>query len=278
ASSGDLAAKLRAIREAAEALPEQCAGLLRASGAWDARAVEKFLKASSEPAAETRMEQFATESRRFTLLDPPGQRRSVAQAWSALSQSDCAILVVSARASERASGLAKGGQTREHAVLAKSLGIDSLIVAVNKMDTADGDSPWSGARFEKIQTEISDALLSVGFQESQLQFVPICATSGKNLVLEGDEECQAGKGWYPGAPLLTLLEMTSLPSRYDSQGPLRVMVTGVEKKGNTLVGLARVEQGELETGSAVQLLPGPESGVQAIEVGGRDLVLLQVFF
>lgn len=289
------ASKLQKAREAASSLPradprkhtcvtllghvaagktELLASLMLATGDWDRRTAEKFLKerrdAGAKSASETSTQRCATEGRRFTLFDAPGQKRCVAEAWSAVSQSDTAILVVSARAGEFEAGLAKGGQTREHAVLAKCAGMDSLIVAVNKMD--DGNAKWSNLRYMEVRAEMGSALRTTGFYDDQVTYIPICALSGANVGSDEDEgECEACAGWYSNGSLLENIESAFAASR-DSQGPLRISVTGRDKgKGKEQI-IGRVEQGTLDVGAHVVLVPpGPECGVRAIEVNGKDV-------
>lgn len=285
------ASKLQKARDAASSLPradprkhgcvtllghaaagksELLASLMQATGDWDRRTAEKFLKereAGAKSASETSSQRCATEGRRFTFFDPPGQKHCVAQAWSAVAQSDVAILAVSARAGEFEAGIAKGGQTREHAVLAKCAGMDNLIVVVNKMD---GEARWSNLRYMEVRTEMGSALRSAGFYDEQVTYIPVCASSGANVGGDGDE-CEACAGWYSNGSLLENIESAASASR-DSQAALRISVTGRSKGRGKEQIVGRVEQGTLDVGAHVVLVPpGPECGVQAIEVHDKEV-------
>jgi peptide chain release factor subunit 3 len=95
------------------------------------------------------------------------------------SQADIAVLVISARKGEFETGFEKGGQTREHAVLAKSSGVKKLIVVINKMD--DPTVQWSNERYEECVTKLKPYLKSCGYNERDIAFLPISGFTGANL-------------------------------------------------------------------------------------------------
>ena len=90
---------------------------------------------------------FSAETRSFSILDAPGHKHFVPHMIGGASQADIAVLVISARKGEFETGFEKGGQTREHAVLAKTAGVRTLIVAINKMD--DPTVNWEKERCVK---------------------------------------------------------------------------------------------------------------------------------
>merc|ERR550534_1441266 len=100
------------------------------------------------------------------------------------SQADCAVLIVAAGVGEFEAGISKNGQTREHALLAYTLGVKQLIVAVNKMDTTD--PPFSEARFKEITKEVQTYVKKVGYNPATVAFVPISGFHGDNM-LESSE-------------------------------------------------------------------------------------------
>jgi peptide chain release factor subunit 3 len=104
---------------------------------------------------------FETEKRRYTILDAPGHKTFVPSMIGGASQADIGILVISARKGEYETGFEKGGQTREHAMLAKTQGVNKLIVVVNKMD--DPTVEWSKERFEECTTKLMVFLKGTGY-------------------------------------------------------------------------------------------------------------------
>jgi len=97
---------------------------------------------------------FETAKYYFTIIDAPGHRDFIKNMITGTSQADCAILVVASGQGEFEAGISKTGQTREHALLAFTLGVKQLIVIVNKMD--DKSVNWSEARFNEIKNEVSN--------------------------------------------------------------------------------------------------------------------------
>lgn len=107
---------------------------------------------------------FETEKRRYTVLDAPGHKTFVPSMIGGASQADVGILVISARKGEYETGFEKGGQTREHAVLAKTQGVNKLIVVVNKMD--DPTVEWSKDRFTECTTKLAQFLKATGYKST----------------------------------------------------------------------------------------------------------------
>ena len=149
-----------------------CGQILYSTGQVDARTIEKYEREAKEKnrqswflayIMDTNEEErakgktvecgravFATEKKRYTILDAPGHKNYVPNMIMGAAQADVGILVVSARKGEFETGFDKGGQTREHAMLAKTLGVRQIIVLVNKMD----DCNWSQERFDFIQSKV----------------------------------------------------------------------------------------------------------------------------
>ena len=113
---------------------------------------------------------FETKTKRFTIIDAPGHKNYVPNMIAGTSQADVGALVISAKMGEFESGFEKGGQTREHALLAKSIGIRHLIVLINKMD----DIQWDRERYLNIISTLKSFLLEVGYDvERHVSWVPI---------------------------------------------------------------------------------------------------------
>lgn len=104
---------------------------------------------------------FETEKRRYSILDAPGHKTYVPNMIGGASQADVGCLVISARKGEYETGFEKGGQTREHAVLAKTQGVNKLVVVVNKMD--DPTVEWSEERFKECTSKLAVFLKGVGY-------------------------------------------------------------------------------------------------------------------
>merc|ERR1739844_700710 len=114
---------------------------------------------------------FETTKYEVTIIDAPGHRDFIKNMITGTSQADCAVLIVAAGVGEFEAGISKNGQTREHALLAYTLGVKQLIVAVNKMDSTE--PPYSEARFKEIQGEVEKYIKKVGYNPKTVAFVPI---------------------------------------------------------------------------------------------------------
>jgi peptide chain release factor subunit 3 len=164
---------------------------------------------------------FETEKRRYTILDAPGHKSYVPNMISGAAQADVGVLVISARKGEFETGFDKGGQTREHAVLAKMQGINKLVVVINKMD--DPTVEWSKERFDECTKRLGTFLKSNGFNpKTDLFFIPISAYKGSNLKNRVDK---AVCPWWDGPSLLEYLDsMTSLERKI--KAPLMMPIGG----------------------------------------------------
>lgn len=114
---------------------------------------------------------FETETRRYTILDAPGHKSFVPNMISGAAQADIAILVISARKGEFETGFEKGGQTREHAMLVRTAGVQRLIVVVNKMD--DPTVGWDKARYDEIVGKMTPFIKSTGFSSKMVTYIPV---------------------------------------------------------------------------------------------------------
>ena len=139
---------------------------------------------------------FETPHYFFTIIDAPGHRDFVKNMITGTSQADAAVLFVSAKKGEFEAGIGPGGQTREHAFLAFTLGVRQLVVAVNKMD--DPSVNWSQERYEEIKKEVSRMLKLVGYNPDEIHFVPTSGWTGDNLIKKSDK-----MPWYDGCLLYT---------------------------------------------------------------------------
>jgi elongation factor 1 alpha-like protein len=184
------------------------------------------------------------------------------------AQADVAILVVDSRRGEFETGFEFGGQTREHALLVRSLGVSQLICAVNKMDTID----WSQERFEEIVKKLSTFLKSSGYKESDVTFVPVSGWSGENLITptntplswytkEDNASNTVTNGIIRGATLIDLIDRLKPPERPISK-PFRLCITDIFRStgvGTGTVSIAgRIDCGGVEVNERVLLRPSSE--------------------
>lgn len=204
---------------------------------------------------------FETEHTRFTILDAPGHLDFIPNMIAGAAQADFAVLVIDASTNAFEAG--QRGQTREHALLVRSMGIARLIVAINKMDAAD----WAQARFDEITQQMTAFLTAAGFQQKNLAFVPCAGLTGDNVATKP----AAGKlSWYTGRTLVGELD-ASEPSARAIQDPLRITISDVFR-GGVLTPLSisgRLDAGFLQIGDNVLAMPaGEAAGVKGIEVEG----------
>lgn len=202
---------------------------------------------------------FETPKYFFTIIDAPGHRDFVKNMVTGASQADGAVLFVSAKRGEYEAGMTPGGQTREHAFLAKTLGVDQIVVCINKMDDPTVD--WSQQRYEEVRDGVSRLLRMVGYSVSRIHFIPVSGWTGDNLV-----ERSKNMPWYDGATLIEALDEFEMPSKPIDK-PLRIPIQDVYSiRGVGTVPVGRVETGVLEVGKRVLFMPIGLSGeVKSIE-------------
>ncbi len=202
---------------------------------------------------------FETDKYFFTVIDAPGHRDFVKNMVTGASQADGAILFVSAKRGEFEAGIGPGGQTREHAFLSYTLGVNQIIVAINKMDDPTVD--WSQERYEEIKNEISRMLKIVGFNVEKVPFVPTSGWTGDNLMEKSDK-----MAWYDGPTLYEALDTFELPEKPVDK-PLRLPIQDVYTiTGVGTVPVGRVETGVVKVGDELVFMPGDVKGeVKSIE-------------
>jgi elongation factor 1-alpha len=202
---------------------------------------------------------FETPKYFFTIIDAPGHRDFVKNMITGASQADCAILVISAKRGEYEAGMGTGGQTREHAFLAKTLGVNQLIVAVNKMD--DPTVNYSEQRFNEVKDGVLKFLKMVGYDTSKIHVIPISAWKGDNIL-----KISPNTPWYKGLTLFEALD-TFVPPEKPINKPLRVPIQDVYSiTGVGTVPVGRVETGVMKVGMNVIFMPANKVGeVKSIE-------------
>ncbi|KAI5291383.1 translation termination factor GTPase eRF3 [Ascosphaera aggregata] len=190
--------------------------------------------------------------RTYTILDAPGHKSYVPNMIGGASQADVAVLVISARKGEYETGFEKGGQTREHALLARNSGVTKLIVAVNKMD--DQTVEWSQARFNECTVKIAKYLEALGYKKEDLTFMPISAqkTIGIDKPVPKDI-CP----WYNGPGLLPYLHNMKMPER-KLNAPFMMPISAKYRDMGTMIE-GRIESGIMKKGSTYIMMPNRES-------------------
>ena len=192
---------------------------------------------------------FTTPHRRFTLLDAPGHAGYIPNLLLGACQADFAGLVISAKKGEFESGFDKQGSTREHTLLLKALGVNNLIVMVNKMD--EDSVKWSKERYDNIVKTLKPFIHSCGFDiEKNVKWIPISGLTGENLCIPLDKhKCD----WYDGPDLIQIMDTIELPKR-DENGPVRVSILDRYKENQVYI-MGKIESGTIKYGDTYTLMP-----------------------
>ncbi len=196
-------------------------------------------------------QKFDTDKYEFTIIDAPGHRDFVKNMITGASQADAAILVVGAK-----EGVMP--QTKEHVYLIRTLGINQLLVVINKMDEVNYDQ----SAFNKAKEDVEKLLKTVGYDTSKIHFIPISAWYGDNVAKKSDKT-----PWYDGPTVLEALNEFQPPEQPVDK-PLRIPIQDVYSiTGVGTVPVGRVETGVLKTGDKVIFMPSGKVGeVKSIEM------------
>ncbi len=259
--------------------------LIYLCGGIDKRTIEKFEKESSEKGKgsfkfawvldklkaerergitiDISLWKFSTAKYYFTIIDAPGHRDFIKNMITGTSQADVAMLVISAATGEFEAGISNEGQTREHGLLAYTLGVKQMIVMVNKMDTVK----WEKARYEEIKREVGEYLKKVGYNPEKILFVPMSGWLGDNML-----EKSPNMPWYSGPSLIEALDTVTAPKRPTDKA-LRLPIQDVYKiQGVGTVPAGRVETGVMKPGMVVMFSPsGLTSEVRSVEMHHESL-------
>jgi len=207
---------------------------------------------------------FETKKFYFTIIDAPGHRDFIKNMITGTSQADVAILMIASGTGEFEAGYAKNGQTREHAMLAFTLGVKQMIVCCNKMD--DKSVEWSEKRYTEIKEELTKYLASVGYKVDKIPFIPISGWHGDNMIDRSDK-----MPWYKGPTLLMALDAIEPPKRPTDKA-LRLPLQDVYKIGGIgTVPVGRVETGVLKPGITVTFVPSLKQDPTLSEVKSVEM-------
>ena len=246
-----------------------CGNILFLCGMVDERTIEKYKQEAANKAGEswflafimdTSEEEkvkgktvevgraaFETTNRRFTILDAPGHKSYVPNMIAGASAADVGVLLVSARKGEFETGFEKGGQTCEHALLAKTLGVEKLVIAINKMD--DPTVQWDETRYNDIVKKIGAFLKKSGYKDDQVIFLPMSGLMGDNI-----KERKGTPAWYKGLTLLDSLDGISVAGR-KADGPLRIPMMEGYKDMGAVTAIGKIEQGTVRPGMKCVVMP-----------------------
>jgi len=273
--------------------------LIYKCGGIDKRTIEKFEKEASEMGKgsfkyawvldklkaerergitiDIALWKFETGKYEVTIIDAPGHRDFIKNMITGTSQADCAVLIVAAGVGEFEAGIAKNGQTREHALLAFTLGVKQLIVGINKMDNTE--PKYSEARFNEIVKEVSSYVKKIGYNPKGVAFVPISGWHGDNMIAP-TENMPWYKGWAverkegkaSGKTLFEALDAILPPSRPVDKA-LRLPLQDVYKIGGIgTVPVGRVETGFIKAGMVVTFAPSAvTTEVKSVEMHHETL-------
>ncbi len=177
----------------------------------------------------------------FTIIDAPGHRDFIKNMITGAAQADAAVLIVAANDGVMA-------QTKEHVFLARTLGVNQLIVAINKMDMKNYDQK----AYEEVKKQVETLLKTVGYKLENVQFIPISGFHGDNLVTKGK------LAWFTGPTLLEAIDKLTLPEK-PVDLPLRLPIQDVYNiTGIGVVPVGRVETGRMKIGDKIIAVPGRE--------------------
>ncbi len=199
---------------------------------------------------------FTSDKYYFTIIDAPGHRDFVKNMITGTSQADAAVLVVAAPEGVMA-------QTKEHVFLAKTLGVNQIIININKMDATKPE--WSEERFNKVKEDVDKLLRMVGYKD--VQYVPTSAFKGDNVVKQS-----SNLSWWKGPTLLQCLDNLSIPKK-PTDLPLRLPIQDVYTiTGIGTVPVGRIETGLLKVGANVIFSPSGSKGeVKSIEMHHENM-------
>lgn len=194
---------------------------------------------------------FDTEKYYFTVVDCPGHRDFIKNMITGASQADAALLVVAATDGPME-------QTKEHVFLSKTLGINQLIIGINKIDAVNYDQK----KYEEVKQKVSDLIKMVGFNPANIPFIPMSSFNGDNIAKKSDKT-----PWYSGPTLLDALNQLTTPDLPTSL-PFRLPVQDVYSiSGIGTVPVGRVETGIMKKGMKVAFMPANKDGeVKSIEM------------
>ncbi|SJM88196.1 related to Elongation factor 1 alpha-like protein [Zygosaccharomyces bailii] len=204
---------------------------------------------------------FETPNTRFTIVDAPGHRDFVPSAIAGISEADVAVLSIDCGTDAFESGFNLDGQTKEHTLLARSLGVSRIVVAMNKMDTVD----WFQGRFDQIKNELALFFEGLGYLQDQISWIPCSGLSGEGVCKKSSSDTQH---WYSGPTLIEELEnrATEIARLYKKEVmnvPFLFSITDVISVGKNeeITVSGKVESGSIQAGETVNIFPSEQGAI-----------------
>jgi len=219
---------------------------------------------------------FQTKKYEWTVIDAPGHRDFIKNMITGTSQADVAAIMIASSPGGFEAGWSETGSTKEHIVLANTLGVKKLICCCNKMDATE--PAYDEKRFNEIRKEVKSFLKMKGCYK-KAKFLPISGWTGANLINKEDDQADKKLGWYYGNKkkycTLTLVEMLDKmkpPSRPVDK-PLRLPLQDVYKiQGIGTVPVGRVETGIIKPGMMISFAPnGKKAECKSVEMHHESL-------
>ena len=212
---------------------------------------------------------FQTKNKNIIALDAPGHQDFIPNMIAGTSSADAAILVIDSGINAFDSGFYREGSTKEHALIAKTLGINQLIVAINKLELFD----WKKERYDEIVNILQNYLVDeLGFDQKKIKFLPLSGLKGENLIKPISSE--NGK-WYTGPTLVELIDLLEPPQRA-IDAPVRFIISDFSKKdegyfkGYNIFG--KLETGIITVNSEYIILPsGNKEKIKRIAVNDKEV-------
>ncbi|QHO59716.1 Eukaryotic peptide chain release factor GTP-binding subunit ERF3A [Arachis hypogaea] len=224
--------------------------ILFLSGQVDERTIQKYEKEAKDKSRESWYMAYIMDTNEEERVK--GHKSYVPNMISGASQADVGVLVISARKGEFETGYERGGQTREHVQLAKTLGVTKLLVVVNKMD--DPTVNWAKERYDEIESKMIPFLRQSGYNvKKDVMFLPISGLIGTNLQTRVDKSICS---WWDGPCLFEALDAVEVPLR-DPNGPFRMPILDKFKDMGTVV-MGKVEFGSVREGDSLLVMPNKD--------------------
>eukprot|EP01083_Nonionella_stella_P066251 174269_1 len=204
--------------------------------------------------------EFYTHNYHYTLFDLPGHRKFTKNMITGASQCDVALLVVSAKKDEFEESMKPNGQTVQHLIISHALGIQQMVVCVNKMDDPSVD--YKEDVFNEVKSKLTQLLTSIGYDTKKIPFIPINAWEGSNLI-----ERSAQMDWYQGfrGNVFTLVaalnNVIQQPQRFVEGVPCRMYLRQsfqIKGVGNVMCGV--MQQGCIKPGMSITYEPNHKKG------------------